>query len=186
MHPNLSREHKLRKPGAPPFPPRMGAWVGKYRGPPWRTGQLWLVATQSEKTSRKIHPNVVPRMAWGRKEAEEIGMRLVGGLAPVADGAGEDECAGILLLCGPPETPPHQRDCALYPRVAGQTGGVCPLQDLGVDRVKRQTNGNQDYYWSCWVTWTALIVLSILQITAATTQVGGMTGSGTAGLVSRE
>ena len=79
---------------------------------------------------------------WDGQGMEKPRTGFIGGLILGADRAGRDEGADIRIHGGPPKTLTEESKCTMYPWVAGQTGGVGPLEHLGTHRVRdKQTVG---------------------------------------------
>ena len=93
-------------------------------------GQDDSMAFRRGKACHKVHGDVGPRAVGNRKRLQKSCWGPAGGLVLITDWAGFDEVLGVLFQAGPPEALEEGVLCPSSTRVAGELGGVGPLQHL--------------------------------------------------------
>ena len=88
------------------------------------------MAFRRRKARNKVHGDVGPWAVGNRKRLQKSCRGLAGGLVLTADWAGFDKVLGVLFQVGPPEALEEGVLCPSSTRVAGELGGVGPMQHL--------------------------------------------------------
>ncbi|KAM9559297.1 LOW QUALITY PROTEIN: telomere length regulation protein TEL2 homolog [Salvelinus alpinus] len=93
------------------------------------------VAIRRGKTRDEVHGDVRPGTVGDRQRLEETSRSLPGSLVLCSNCASGDECGHVRDHGRPPKALSHKGQGPTGARMAGQPGGVGPLQDLAKRRV---------------------------------------------------